>query len=217
MREMGLKSISVFNELADQYDSWFDRHLAVFQSELEALKKVVPNWGKGLEIGVGSGRFASVLGIKIGIKPSKKLGEIVKSRGIDVIMGVAESLPIEREQYDFILLNTVLCFLDSPLKGLIEAKRVLRPDGILIIGMIDRNSKLGYSYEWSKKDNPFYQYAHFYSVNEAVDLLTQIGFYKQEIYQTLFASLKNIVRTEPVKPGYGEGGFVVIKATRGKG
>ncbi|WP_106225913.1 class I SAM-dependent methyltransferase [Legionella pneumophila] len=214
---MGLKSISVFNELADQYDSWFDRHPAVFQSELEALKKVVPNSGQGLEIGVGSGRFAAALGIKIGIEPSKKLGEIAKSRGIDVIMGVAESLPIERKQYDFILLNTVLCFLDSPLKGLSEAKRILKSNGLLIIGMIDRNSELGQSYEMSKKDNPFYQYAHFYSANEVVDLLTQIGFYKQEIYQTLFTPPKNIVRAEPVKPGYGEGGFVVIKATREKG
>lgn len=137
MSEMGLKSISVFNELADQYDSWFDRHPAVFQSELEALKKVVPNLGKGLEVGVGSGRFAAALGIQVGIEPSEKLSKIAKSRGIHVIQGVAEALPIENEQYDFILLNTVLCFLDSPLKGLSEAKRVLKSNGLLIIGMID--------------------------------------------------------------------------------
>lgn len=216
MSDMGLKSISVFNELADQYDSWFDRHPAIFQSELEALKKVVPNLGKGLEVGIGSGRFAAALGIQVGIEPSEKLSKIATSRGIHVIQGVAEALPIENEQYDFILLNTVLCFIDSPLKGLSEAKRVLKSNGLLIIGMIDRNSELGQSYEMSKKDNPFYQYAHFYSANEVVDLLTQVGFYKQEIYQTLLISPKKIIQTELIKPGFGEGSFVVIKATKGK-
>ena len=209
---MKSKPTDSFDQLADRYDSWFDRHAAVFQSELEALKKVVPKNGKGLEVGVGSGRFAEALGIKTGIEPSEKFREMAKSRGIHVFEGIAEALPFPDKQFDFILLTTVICFLDSPLKGLEEAKRVLKSNGILIIGMIDRQSELGLQYEKRKQDNPLYQHAHFYAVDNVLAMLKQSGFAHKEIYQTVFSPLDEIKSTEPIKSGHGEGGFVVIKA-----
>ena len=121
-------------------------------------------------------------------------------------------MPFPSEEFDFVLLNTVLCFLDSPLKGLSEAKRVLKPKGFLIIGMMDRNSALGRSYEEKKNDNPFYQYAHFYSVDEVLRMINQLGFAEKEIYQTLFSPVEEIHSKDKVKSGYGKGGFVVIKA-----
>ena len=42
------------------YDKWFDTHKALYQSKLAALRKVVHS-GTGLEIGVGTGRFAAPL------------------------------------------------------------------------------------------------------------------------------------------------------------
>ncbi|MHB1949796.1 MAG: class I SAM-dependent methyltransferase [Gammaproteobacteria bacterium] len=207
---MKSKSSEPFDQLAERYDSWFDRHAAVFQSELEALKKVMPQSGNGLEIGVGSGRFAQALGIKTGIEPSEKLREMAHARGINVFNGVAESLPFERETFDYVYFGTVLCFLNAVMKGLGEAKRVLKPGGTLIIAMIDRNSALGKSYE-SRKDNPFYSHAHFYTVDELLTLMSQQGFVPQEIYQTIFSPIEKINTPEPVKSGYGEGGFVVIK------
>jgi ubiquinone/menaquinone biosynthesis C-methylase UbiE len=106
-------------------------------------------------------------------------------------------------------LVTTLCFVRDPRVALCEANRVLKSDGKLIIGMIDRNSKLGQTYESSKMNNPFYQYAHFYSVNEVLELLKQAGFGSTKIVQTLF-SLLDIQAIDPIKNGYGEGGFVVI-------
>ncbi|MHB1947903.1 MAG: class I SAM-dependent methyltransferase [Gammaproteobacteria bacterium] len=209
---MDQKVQKTFDQLADRYDSWFDRHNTVFQSELEALKKVTPQSGEGLEVGVGSGRFAAALGIKTGVDPSEKLRTLAKSRGINVFDGIAESLPFPSDQFDFVLFGTVLCYLDSPLQGLSEAKRVLKPGGSLIIGMIDRNSALGKSYEARKKDNLFYRDAHFYSVDEVISLMNQVGFDKKETYQTIFSPISEIHSLEPVKPGYGEGGFVVIRA-----
>jgi hypothetical protein len=43
-----------------------------------------------------------------------------------------------------------------------------------------------------------------------------VGFYKKEYYQTLLALPKNIIQEERVRLGFGERGFVVIKATKGK-
>jgi hypothetical protein len=48
-----------FDEHLADYEQWFtDNHL-VFQSELAAIQKVLPDKGNGVEIGVGSGIFAS--------------------------------------------------------------------------------------------------------------------------------------------------------------
>ena len=165
-----------FDQLADRYDSWFDRHQAAFLSEIAAYKKVVPTSGKGLEVGVGSGRFAAALGIKTGVEPSDKLGTLAKSRKIKVIKGVAESLPLPDHQFDFVLFGTVLCYLKHPLPALLEAKRVLKPNGTLIIVMLDKNSKLVKSYGARKNENPFYFNAHFYTVNEILMLLHEIHF-----------------------------------------
>ena len=201
----------VFDDLADRYDSWFDRHQAAFLSEVEAYKKVVPT-GEGLEVGVGSGRFAAALGIKTGVEPSEKLAALATSRGVRVLKGTAEALPFPDHQFDFILLGTVLCYLNDPLKALIEAKRVLKYDGTLIIGMLDKDSALGHSYAARKNENPFYRHAHFYTVNEVLVFLHAGPFKEKAIYQMIFAPLEEITQPEPVKPGHGEGGYVVISA-----
>ena len=211
---MSEEKIAPFDKLSQEYDQWFDRHQAIFDSELEALRKVIPTKGVGLEVGVGTGRFAAAFGIKFGLDPSQAMLDIAKSRGIEVTKGVAESLPFEDAFFDFVLIVTTLCFVDNPLKALSEVKRVLKSGGLLIIGMIDRNSALGKNYEAKKQDNPFYRNAHFYSAEEEIQLINQLGFIQKEIYQTIFLSLDAIKTIEPVKQGYGEGGFVVIKALK---
>ncbi|KTD82552.1 class I SAM-dependent methyltransferase [Legionella waltersii] len=209
---MSIESIKNSDQLANKYDRWFDSHSAVFQSELGALKKLIPQSGEGLDVGVGSGRFSAALGIKTGIEPSVNLSAIARARGITVYEGVAESLPFQNQQFDFILFNTVLCFLDLPLTALLEAKRVLKPNGTLIIGMIDKDSMLGAHYEATKQENPFYRDAHFYSVKEVLELLHEINFKEEGIYQTLFSPIETLTTPEKTKSGYGEGGFVVLSS-----
>ncbi|HBK3262444.1 TPA: methyltransferase domain-containing protein [Legionella pneumophila] len=206
------KSVSIFDQFAKKYDEWFDAHPHIFQAEINALKKLMPQKGIGIEIGVGSGRFACALNIYYGIEPAPAMRAIAASRGVDVLNGKAESMPFPDNYFDFVLFVTTLCFVQDPRAALWEANRVLKPDGKLIIGMIDRNSKLGQNYESSKMKAPFYQYAHFYSVNEVLELLKQADFRETKIVQTLFSPLDEIQTIEPVKNGYGEGGFVVISA-----
>jgi len=40
--------------------------------------------------------------------------------------------------FDFVLIVTTLCFLDDPVQAFRESRRVLRPAGAIIIGMLDR-------------------------------------------------------------------------------
>jgi len=206
--------IEPFERHSEQYEEWFERNEYAYGSELEAIKSLMPVVKNGIEIGVGSGRFAAPLGICTGIEPSKKMGRIAKERGIHVIEGVAEDLPFGDAQYDLVLMVTTICFLDDIELAFREVYRILKPKGQFIVGFVDRESTLGRYYEEHKEQNPFYRPATFYSVEETISYLKKAGFNDLCFAQTIFQKLSEIEDIEPVREGYGEGSFVVIKATK---
>jgi len=59
--------IEPFDKYPFRYDEWFIRNKYAYKSELLAIKKQLPKSKNGVEIGVGSGRFAAPLGIKLGV------------------------------------------------------------------------------------------------------------------------------------------------------
>jgi len=209
-----MPKVEPFERHRDRYENWFERHRYAYLSELEAVRRLLPEDGKGAEIGVGTGRFAQPLGIKLGVEPSGAMAEVARKRGIDVIEGVAENLPFPDESLDYLLMVTTICFVDDPERALREAYRVLKPEGALIIGFVDRNSPIGKYYEEHREESVFYRDARFFSTEELLELLRKVGFRRFEIVQTLFHRLDEVKGLEPVKPGYGEGSFVVIKAVK---
>jgi ubiquinone/menaquinone biosynthesis C-methylase UbiE len=209
-----MPKIEPFEKHASQYEEWFERNKFAYESELQAIKEQLPESKNGIEIGVGSGRFAAPLGIKLGLDPSKEMGKLAQKKGIEVIDGVAEAIPFGDSQFDFVLMVTTLCFLDDIEAALKEIHRVLKSGGSLIIGFIDANSPMGRVYQQKKNDNVFYREATFYSVEEVVASLRKAGFKDFNFKQTIFRPLTDIRDIEPVKEGYGEGSFVVVKATK---
>jgi SAM-dependent methyltransferase len=205
-----MPKILPFEKHAEQYEGWFEKNHWVYQAELRAVKAVMPTEGRGLEIGVGTGRFADPLGIKDGVDPSKRMREIAQKRGIRVLDGVAENLPFNDSEFDFVLMVTTVCFVDDISKALMEAHRVLSNRGVLIIGFVDRYSKMGKIYLKRQKENVFYKEAIFFSVDELVEYMNYSGFMDLTFKQTIFGTLVETAEDEPVKPGYGEGSFVVI-------
>ncbi len=199
---------SVFDKQAAEYDAWFDRHCLLFQAELAALRSIVPATGHGVEIGVGTARFALSLGISIGVEPSPAMAELARRRGLDVREGVAEALPFNDESFDFALMVTVVCFLDDVYGAFREAWRILKPGGAFVVGFIDRESELGRTYEQKRGQSVFYRDATFYSVNDLVMLLHEAGFSDFSYRQTLFPGERTDVT---VREGFGDGSFVVIK------
>lgn len=209
-----MPKVEPFEKHASQYEEWFERNKFAYESELQAIKEQLPESKNGIEIGVGSGRFAAPLGIRLGLDPSKEMGELAQKRGIQVIDGVAEAIPFGDSQFDFVLMVTTLCFLDDVESALKEIHRVLKPGGSIIIGFINANSPIGKLYQQKKNDNVFYREATFYSVEEVVAYLKKAGFKDFDFKQTLFRTLTDIRDIEPVKEGRGEGSFVVVKATK---
>jgi SAM-dependent methyltransferase len=209
-----MNKIDIFDRYSGEYDKWFDTHLLAYQSELQAVKMLLPQDGKGIEIGVGTGRFSVPFGITIGVEPSRGMAEIARSRGITVYDSKAENLPFEDNLFDFVLMVTTICFLEDPLQALKEVRRILRPFGKIIIGMLDKDSPLGRQYETNKNGSKFFKYADFRSVNQALEWLTISGYNNIHILQTLFHNPEEITALEPVREGYGEGLFAVISAQR---
>jgi ubiquinone/menaquinone biosynthesis C-methylase UbiE len=203
-----------FDAHAERYDAWFERHPFAYQSELQAIGEPLPIGGKGLEIGVGSGLFAGPLGIRQGIDPSDAMLTKARSRGIDAVRGVAESLPFSDEEFDFCLMVTTVCFLDDIELAFREACRVLKQSGAFIIGFVDKNSPIGKSYEERKQDSLFYRDATFHAVDELVRLLTNAGFKRFSFRQTLFSPVADMREPAPVTEGHGKGSFVAIRAEK---
>jgi len=203
-----------FEEHAERYEGWFEEHEDAYRSELEALRRLLGAPGYGIEIGVGSARFAAPLGMAVGIDPAGEMLEYARDRGIDVVKGVAEFLPFADGTFDTALIVTTICFVDDIPKTLAEVDRVLASDGALVIGYIDKDSPVGEIYQEMKEENPFYREATFVSTEELMEDLGAVGFTGFEFVQTIYHWLEEIDGLEPIEEGYGTGSFVGIKATR---
>jgi SAM-dependent methyltransferase len=197
-----------------RYDDWFERHGAAYLSELLAVRALLPWRGCGLEIGVGTGRFAAPLGVEFGIDPAAEMLAYARARGIRVECAVAEALPFAQATFDYALVVTTICFVEDAAAMLSEARRVLKPGSELVIGFIDRTSALGLHYQAHREENVFYRAAKFYSGDEVERLLGEAGFGAPVWAQTLSGLSPEIRDIEPMRAGRGAGSFVVVRASR---
>jgi ubiquinone/menaquinone biosynthesis C-methylase UbiE len=204
-----------FEEKSMEYDDWFDQHPYVFESEVEALREMLPpGESHGIEVGLGTGRFSVALGIKEGVEPAFGMRIMALSRGIEVMDAVAEKLPYKDLRFDFVLMASCISYFYDMPSAFKEANRVLKKGGSLVIGFIDKNSIIGKYYEQKRKGSTFYKQATFYDMDKVITELHIAGFKDLEFSQTLFSELDEITELEPALPGYGEGSFIVIKAIK---
>jgi SAM-dependent methyltransferase len=207
---------SPFDDLATEYDAWFDKDGSlIFFIEVQAFKSLLPSLPKPwLEIGVGSGRFAQALGIGTGVDPAIKLIEMARRRGISAFLGRGEQELFEEESFGTVFLIVTLCFLDFPLDVLKEANRILMPGGKIVLGLVLKKSPWGQFYQVKKaQGHRFYKYATFYSCDEIVRLLVQAGFVIEKTVSTLFQRPGKVHRTERPKEGYFQSaGFTILMA-----
>jgi len=217
--------ISVFDEQAFEYDRWFDENRSIYEAEIKALKRYVPQEGLGLEVGIGTGRFAVPFNVKVGVDPAHQALKKDFDRRVSVCQAYGEQLPFRKDQFDFLLLITVDPFVADFRTLLEEAYRVLLPEGHAILGVTDKDSPLGKIYEGQKEGDPFYRAAHFHSANEIRKDLEHIGFESIQTCQTVLGLPNSMTTTGKicfglrgdylgVKNGYGEGAFVVFCAQK---
>ena len=203
-----------FDNHLKEYEEWFDDNSYVYLSELEAVKKLLPSSGRGIEIGIGSGLFAEPLGISEGCDPSAEMRGKAEKRGLQVRECVAEHLPYKDSSVDFALMVTTICFVDDPQKTFKEIFRVIKPGGSVVVAFVDKDSPVGKIYLENKAKSMFYKEATFFSTNEILDLLQDAGFKTEKVIQTVFGMLHEIRQVQQPKEGHNEGSFVVLKAVK---
>jgi len=170
--------IQIFDTYATEYDNWFEHHTFEFQAELDQIRQVIrdiPDFS--LEVGVGSGRFASSRTIPYGIDPSRPLLRMARKRGIEVVQGRGEYLPFKPDSFRYTEMITVICFLDNPLLTCAEIHRILVHDGILCIAFIEREGEIYKRYRDRQGKSRFLSHAKFYTREEVVCILSQSGFF----------------------------------------
>jgi ubiquinone/menaquinone biosynthesis C-methylase UbiE len=166
----------VFEDLAPDYDQWFDDNAEVYRAQVRLLKRGIRESGSMLEVGVGSGRFAAPLGIRYGIDLSLPLARMAQQRGIEVTLGCAEHLPYRKGSFDTVVMMTIICFLDNIAMAFCEARRVLAPGGRIFVGFLERGGEIWHTYHAEPKKGRFLRHARFYSLDEVRCELSTAGF-----------------------------------------
>ncbi|MEO1923076.1 MAG: methyltransferase domain-containing protein [Nautiliaceae bacterium] len=202
--------MNLFDLYYEDYEKWFEKHPEIYEEELKTIKTLLPK-GRGMEVGVGSGRFAAPLGIKFGIEPSRKMAEIARSRGIEVLEITAEEMDFE-EEFDFILMVTTICFVKDPLKTIENCYKALKKGGYLLVAFVDKNSPLGKTYEKNKHRSKFYAPATFFSKDDIINLMKKVGFKDFECKENLYGDSLDNLKFE-IKDCNG-GAFKVIRGRK---
>jgi SAM-dependent methyltransferase len=212
-----VKRSDPYEHQAGTYDRWYERNRAAYLSELRALESLMPRFRRGLEVGVGTGRFASPLGVAVGLDPSLSMMQVARRRGVIPVRGVAERLPFGDEKFDLGLMVTVVFLLRDRAAAFREAYRALMPGGSLVIAFIDRESLLGRRYQVKKEardTSGFYGGAHFLTPEEMISHLEEAGFSDLAFVQTLFSEPEGLRAAETPETGYGQGSFVVVRGEK---
>ena len=221
--------ISAFEETAEDFDSWFNKNKVVFESELLAEKYFLPNPKNSVSVGVGSGLFASRLGIEYGIEPSKEMAKLSEKRGIRVKIGVAENTPFKDGKFNTVLLSTVLSYADDRQKAVQEAYRILKHNGHIVVSFLAREGSYAMMYdlaylrgEHDPETAPKYPYpikfikeTHWLSTGEINNLLEGAGFVDLKYVQTFTKHPKytNDEVEEPIE-GYEKGDYIVVQGRK---
>lgn len=142
--------------------------------------------------------------------------DITKRRGLRVEKASGESLPFKDESFGAVFLLFTLCFVEDSERVLSEARRVVKKDGGLIVGIINRESPRGKLYMKKKSEgHPIYKYAHFYNANKVAGMIEKAGMAVEAYSSTLCQLPSDKLYKEPVhKKLINDAGFICFLARK---
>ncbi len=205
-----------FDALARDYDAWYDREPLLFSIEVAAVRELCPVVGSpALEVGVGSGRFAAALGVKVGVDPSLALLKLGRGAGVTGVQGVGEAVPFRGDTFCTVFVLFALCFMKRPLDVVKECRRILRPGGQLLVADFNSDSAWGTLYEDKKNaGHALYRHATLRSPADVKNLLFSGGFNVEGSVSTLMQRPGQVASIEHPTDGFVDGAGVVVFLAR---
>lgn len=183
------------------YDAWYETPIGRlsdrFEKELVFSLIEIKHGEAALDVGCGTGNYTIELARKgakvIGIDSSEEMVAYArikaKKANIETSFHAADAmnLPFQDSSFDTVISNGLLCFLKEPEKALMEMRRVLKPGGRMVIGVLNRWSPwaLFRRVKGFFKDT-LYNQAHFISPPELEGLIRGAGLDLKETRTCLF-------------------------------
>ncbi|CAN5150182.1 metalloregulator ArsR/SmtB family transcription factor [soil metagenome] len=134
-----------FRANAENWENLRSFHVSERDVEAALLRLAGPeNLGCLVDLGTGTGSILKLLAGKatqaIGVDSSREMLSVARSAleassnpNAQVRLGDIFALPLARASADFVTIHQVLHYLDDPARALVEAARILRPDGRIVI------------------------------------------------------------------------------------
>lgn len=174
-----------FDERATSYDEWYETPLGAFIDRVEQqaifdLLGVKPG-ELVLDVGAGTGRYARRLARRgarcVGLEPSRKMLAVAACTnspgGPQFVRGVAECLPLATGVFDAVVFVTALEFVRDLDAALLEAVRVTKPGGRLVLGVL--NARGPWAARRRRSHDAVWNSAHFFSRAEIEQRLRAFG------------------------------------------
>ncbi len=173
--------MALFDQVADRYDAFCLTPLGHFVDQIERrliLELLRPKRGESmLDLGCGTGAYAialAELGCAVtGVDLSSEMLARARAKaggGMDVRFLDADiaHLPLPSAGFDGALLQVTLEFVADPRTVLMEAMRVVRPGGRLVVGLIQGSGPWARTYRQRAREDPasVYRHAHFLTLSE---------------------------------------------------
>lgn len=227
-----------FSSLAPTYDAWYSTPLGSLCDRLEedAVFSLadVKDGELVLDVSCGTGNYSLELkrrGVRvIGLDISSEMLSIAKKKAeneglkIDFIRADAAMPPFKDNSFDLITSILILEFADKPDKMIKEWKNLLKPDGRMVIGFLNRYSL------WALKrrlkaifKDTIWRRARFYPADEMQRLLADAGLKSIESRESIYFPpvenrffLKTLILIEKFGKRFlsGLGAFIAIKGEK---
>jgi 2-polyprenyl-3-methyl-5-hydroxy-6-metoxy-1,4-benzoquinol methylase len=164
----------------NQYVARWNEFLAIFELLVDKIVQYKMG-GTLLDVGAGVGTLVSIAGKKgftaTGVEISPWASLFARNeKGLNVLTGRLEELNLKTESYDVIVLNHVLEHVDNLRGLLLEVMRLLRKDGLLVIGVPNVGSLMANikGHKWASL-RPEEHIWHFTPITLRL-LLNKVGF-----------------------------------------
>lgn len=139
-----------FDVAAEAYDAFMGRYSRPLSPQLVALAGVSPGQ-RALDVGCGTGALTETLSTLLGpagvaaVDPSSSFVAAVRDRlpGVEVHQAAADRLPFGDAVFDATLAQLVVHFMEDPVAGLAEMRRVTRPGGVVAASVWDHAGSRG--------------------------------------------------------------------------